>query len=921
MKPATINKTAQITLIFLLSVILIMIGIYVATVILRSGDGVQQAAEPAELSQARDSVRYLLSTCLESTTQSAMAQYGLKPGLSEGLIKSHIIKYMPICTEGFSRFESQGFNIIEGKINPLVTISGDGLILSITLNYPLSLEREGTSISIGTETYIYNTMSMKPLSDEEDTIILSQHHEVQLVIPAGTTATLDGNPLTQVGIQIVDREFDGHTNAVLAGMLAFKGIPSGAVFSKPITIAMHYNDFDVPTTINELDLKLAFYSEELGVWVSIPTTVDAENNMLTAYTYHFTAFGIVLRCSDVKDLTDTITPLLVQEDCRGCSGWSSSGAPSGVGPLWIQSDQIGQGYGLGTVPSCEHKTVTETVFDCADCSGECMELPVPDEYECSEEYYYYNEVQFEGTNTDGYIRYASNGDSCIWAEEGAVDPKPRIAIKDTANPNPGNNWDVLLDAKCLDPADECLLSDVSFSDNTISYKLRVINGNAPNSCIKSRVLVYHNGFGILKDEKQSYYVCDSEGAEAQVPVIGGKIDEVIDSVCIKNEYEDLVWTAKPGAVVVRDPGLGPVAQRLRTSGGAQCREGDSTPQEYPPCPDDYETNYHGKSFRVSECIDTRDRDFCDWYGDFPHMQYTKDMRFSADTELVVFGSALRNGQCWLMVEAQQEVVNHNPDFYVKLEQVQENILSNTYTEFDGVCAVDYSDTGTTPSGTPIIGGGNIPSATMCGSTNAARGIDVSHWDADYYMPYIDWGSVAGSGIEFAFIKASEGIGYEDTKFDHNWKEAKAAGVLRGAYHFMRPTDGVAQADTFLKALDGDYGELLPVADLEDSQVPPEVLKAFINTVEAKTGRKVMIYTSPGFWWGYEDMGFGNNPLWIAHWGVSCPSVPDTWSEWAFWQDCGDCPNEVPGVGGNLMDYNYFNGDSAALHKYSAQITS
>ena len=54
--------------------------------------------------------------------------------------------------------------------------------------------------------------------------------------------------------------------------------------------------------------------------------------------------------------------------------------------------------------------------------------------------------------------------------------------------------------------------------------------------------------------------------------------------------------------------------------------------------------------------------------------------------------------------------------------------------------------------------------------------------------------------------------------------------------------------------------------------------------------KPLIYTSPNFWlanmgntrW-FADHGY---PLWIAHWGVSAPSVPaDNWggNGWTYWQ--------------------------------------
>src|ERR1035437_6070836 len=61
------------------------------------------------------------------------------------------------------------------------------------------------------------------------------------------------------------------------------------------------------------------------------------------------------------------------------------------------------------------------------------------------------------------------------------------------------------------------------------------------------------------------------------------------------------------------------------------------------------------------------------------------------------------------------------------------------------------------------------------------GIDVSHWQGTG----INWASVKTSGVTFAWAKASEGTGYTDNTFAVNEANAKAAGVLIGAYHFAR----------------------------------------------------------------------------------------------------------------------------------------
>ena len=129
------------------------------------------------------------------------------------------------------------------------------------------------------------------------------------------------------------------------------------------------------------------------------------------------------------------------------------------------------------------------------------------------------------------------------------------------------------------------------------------------------------------------------------------------------------------------------------------------------------------------------------------------------------------------------------------------------------------------------------------------GIDVSYWNAG-----IDWPKVRATGQRYVFVKASEADYYRDSTFDDNWFGAKAAGLLRGAYHFYRcNVDAKKQADHFINYVKSfnDNGELPPVLDLETSdgqrreKIVPAV-KIWLDRVEAAFGKKPIIYSGQYF---------------------------------------------------------------------------
>jgi len=85
------------------------------------------------------------------------------------------------------------------------------------------------------------------------------------------------------------------------------------------------------------------------------------------------------------------------------------------------------------------------------------------------------------------------------------------------------------------------------------------------------------------------------------------------------------------------------------------------------------------------------------------------------------------------------------------------------------------------------------------------GIDVA-----CFQGQVNWFQVAGDGVSFAYIKATQGTTYVNPFFSTDWKEAKAY----GAYQFFSLcSSGLAQAQPFLAAVPRDPAALPPAVDL------------------------------------------------------------------------------------------------------------
>ena len=196
-----------------------------------------------------------------------------------------------------------------------------------------------------------------------------------------------------------------------------------------------------------------------------------------------------------------------------------------------------------------------------------------------------------------------------------------------------------------------------------------------------------------------------------------------------------------------------------------------------------------------------------------------------------------------------------------------------------------------------------------------HGIDVSK-----YQDMIDWESVKAMNISdiqigFAFIKATEGIGKEDTYFKRNWRKAREAGVIRGAYHFFLATkNGKSQAENFIASVDLEPGDLPPVIDVEQTYGVPssklrERVKDFLNTVENHYGVRPILYTNVDFYKQYLKDEFDQYPLWVAHYLQK--ERPRIYRPWHFWQHSET--GHVNGIS-YKVDFNVFNGDSTAFRQ-------
>jgi len=200
-----------------------------------------------------------------------------------------------------------------------------------------------------------------------------------------------------------------------------------------------------------------------------------------------------------------------------------------------------------------------------------------------------------------------------------------------------------------------------------------------------------------------------------------------------------------------------------------------------------------------------------------------------------------------------------------------------------------------------------------------RGVDVSS-----YQGYIDWKEIESNGVDFAFIKATEGSSYRDKMFLDNIENIQSSKITAGAYHFMSfESDGFAQAENFISAVDSEKISLPPVIDLElygrYADSPPKavhvrkILDAMISRLYEVYGKMPIIYTNRRAYTLYVSGAYKDCDIWICD-VIKKPGLPDG-RQWRFWQYSHT--GKMSGYDGEeeYIDLNVFCGTRAEFKKY------
>lgn len=185
-----------------------------------------------------------------------------------------------------------------------------------------------------------------------------------------------------------------------------------------------------------------------------------------------------------------------------------------------------------------------------------------------------------------------------------------------------------------------------------------------------------------------------------------------------------------------------------------------------------------------------------------------------------------------------------------------------------------------------------------------QGVDVASYQPSDYDT---------TGLDFAFIKATQGTSYVNPKQTAQAADGRTHGLVVGFYHFLEPGSVNAQAAYFVDKCVSRAGDVL-ACDWEPttSGLATNAEKdAFIKEVKRlRPDHRVILYCDVSRWTGVDKTSYCGDGLWIAdpNHTAGHPNIKDAWLFHQY--------SETGGIDHNLGNF----ASKAALDAWAKALT-
>ncbi|MFH2020947.1 MAG: hypothetical protein ABIJ34_06005 [archaeon] len=304
-------KRAQVTPFVIVGVVLIvLIGLYVYNINQNKAVGYKNTAQ-SQIAFSADTSNFqkFFDECAKQSILNANLEIGLDIG-SKAAYETFLSKSVNDCMEPYLlNMQKIGYSLVKDKTVSNLETTSETLVVNI--KFPTEISYQDTKFTFNDYVTTFGKTETVKLNNgmaTEEMILYSTDRRAMLVIPKGTQVQFsDGTPVNEISLKIKEKHFDGLSNSVVIGNLAYEGLPNGARFNQPLELSMRVRGSDIPELMSLDSLSIAYWDGL--IWKGLETTYD--NGAVKTSINHFTIFSVVT-CSSGSE-AEIITPKLYKQ--------------------------------------------------------------------------------------------------------------------------------------------------------------------------------------------------------------------------------------------------------------------------------------------------------------------------------------------------------------------------------------------------------------------------------------------------------------------------------------------------------------------------------------------------------------------------------------------------------------------------------
>ena len=290
--------------------------------------GTRQALSIASM---RGSLQFYVTDCIKQTAILGRNNCGVDN--CDIYIKDYIKENIMKCTAGFTAFSELGFTVKDTEYDEISVeskITDDSMI--INLHYPVALLKSGDVTNIDNFQFQIKrdaTIESPGGIVPPDTRIDATDGNGRLLFNPSVDTIItdsDGNPVDEVSLTFVDKNFDGLSNNVVLGTVVYDGKPDGVHFNPCVIMEQDIKESNIPAGLAPSDVKLGWFDKDNEIWKTynaqldpIPKPGHPGEWIISACVDHFTPTAVV-NCGSANtgyyqlNLYDVIVPLFYPSD-------------------------------------------------------------------------------------------------------------------------------------------------------------------------------------------------------------------------------------------------------------------------------------------------------------------------------------------------------------------------------------------------------------------------------------------------------------------------------------------------------------------------------------------------------------------------------------------------------------------------------